>query len=40
MDETIQILKKGAEEAKLGDRERLSAIQRLRRFVPPDYEWN
>ena len=39
MDETIQILKKGAEEAKLGDREKISAIQRLRKFVPPDYEW-
>lgn len=39
MDETIQILKRGAEEAKLGDGEMISAIQRLRRFVPPDYKW-
>lgn len=40
MDRTIQILKQGAEKAKLGDRERISAVQRLRRFVPPDYNWN
>lgn len=36
MDRTIQILRQGAEEAKLGDREKLSAIERLRRFVPLD----
>jgi len=40
MDQTIQILRQGADEAKLGDRERLSAVQRLRRLVPPDYDWN
>ena len=40
MDQIIQILKQGADEAKLGDREKLSALQRLRRFVPPDYDWN
>ena len=40
MDEAVVILRRGAEEAKLGDRERLSAIQRLRRFVPTDYDWN
>lgn len=40
MDRTIQILKQGAEEAKLGDRERLLAVQRLRKFVPPDYSWS
>jgi len=40
MDQTIQILKQGAEEAKLGNKEKLSAIQRLQRFVPPDYNWN
>jgi len=39
MDKSIQILKQGAEEAKLGNREKLSAIERLRRFVPPDYDW-
>lgn len=36
MDQTIQILRQGAEQAKLGDRERLAAIERLRKFVPPD----
>jgi len=40
MDQTIQILKQGTEEAKLGNREKLKAVQRLRRFVPPDYDWD
>lgn len=40
MDQSIQILRQGAEEARLGRREKLSAIQRLRRYVPPDYDWS
>ena len=38
MDKTIQILRQGVEEAKLGDMERLKAVERLKRFVPPDYD--
>lgn len=36
MDKTIQILRQGIEEAKLGNKEKLDAFRRLRRFVPPD----
>lgn len=39
MDRTIQVLRQGIEEARLGNREKLDALQRLRRFVPPDYHW-
>ena len=35
MDESIQILKRAVEDAKLGDREKLNALNRLRVFVPP-----
>lgn len=38
MDESIQILKASIEEAKIGDREKLQSLQRLRRFVPQDIE--
>jgi hypothetical protein len=34
MDESIQILKKAVEEAKIGDKEKLQSIQRLRRYIP------
>jgi len=34
MDESIQILKQSVQEAKIGDKEKLRSIQRLRRFVP------
>jgi uncharacterized protein len=34
MDESIQILRKSVEEAKIGDKEKLQSLQRLRRFVP------
>jgi len=40
MDAAIQVLKQGIEEAKIGNREKLDALQRLRRFVPPDYQWH
>ncbi|MEM2913402.1 MAG: DUF763 domain-containing protein [Candidatus Bathyarchaeia archaeon] len=36
MDESISILREAVEKARLGDRERLSMLQKLRRFVPPD----
>lgn len=39
MDRTIQVLRQGIEEARLGDREKIDALRRLRRFVPPDYDW-
>ena len=36
MDESIQILKRSVQEAKIGDKEKLHSIQRLRRFIPED----
>lgn len=36
MDESIQILKQSVQEAKIGDKEKLDSLQRLRRFVPAD----
>ncbi len=38
MDESIQILQNAVENAKIGDREKLRALQRLRRCVPLDCE--
>jgi hypothetical protein len=38
MDRSIQVLREGVEEAKLGKSEKLEAMQRLRRFVPEDLE--
>jgi hypothetical protein len=38
MDESIEILKTGVEEAKLGRKEKVSALRRLSKFVPPDIE--
>jgi len=35
MDESIQILRKAVEDAKLGDKEKLNALNRLRVFIPP-----
>jgi hypothetical protein len=35
MDESIQILRRAVEDAKLGDREKLNALNRLRVFIPP-----
>jgi hypothetical protein len=36
MDESIEILKQSVQEAKIGDKEKLHSLERLRRFVPPD----
>ena len=36
MDESIEILKKSVEEAKIGETDRLRSLQRLRKFVPPN----
>jgi hypothetical protein len=35
MDEAVEVLKGGIEDSKLGQREKLKAVQRLRRCVPP-----
>jgi hypothetical protein len=35
-DETIGILKKAVEQVKIGDKDKLQSLQRLRRFVPED----
>jgi hypothetical protein len=37
MDESIQLLRQSVEAAKVGDREKLRSLQRLRRFVPATY---
>ena len=34
MDESIQVLRQAVEAAKIGDREKMQSLQRLRRFVP------
>ena len=34
MDESIEILRESVQEAKIGDKEKLESLQRLRRFVP------
>ncbi len=36
MDRSIELLRAGIDESRAGDREKLQAVQRLRRFVPPD----
>ena len=36
MDDSIQMLKQAIQEAKIGDKERMYSLQRLRRFVPQD----
>ena len=36
MDKSIKILREAVEKAKLGNRERLEMLQKLRRFVPPN----
>jgi hypothetical protein len=40
MDESIEILRSGVEEAKVERREKLDAINRLKTFVPEDHHWN
>jgi len=37
MDESIQLLQKSVQEAKIGDKEKTRSLQRLRRFVPATY---
>jgi hypothetical protein len=39
MDHSTQILKAGIDAARLGEMEKLQAIERLRRFVPPDFSF-
>ena len=39
MDRITQIIKQGVEEAKVGKKEKVEALQRLRRFVPEDVEF-
>lgn len=39
MDESIEILRSGIEDTKIGKNEQLRALKRLREFVPPDLEW-
>jgi hypothetical protein len=34
MDQSIEIIKEAVEEAKIGDKEKLGSLERLRRFVP------
>jgi uncharacterized protein len=36
MDESINILRQSVQQAKIGDKEKLRSLQRLRRFVPED----
>jgi uncharacterized protein len=36
MDESIEILRKSVEDSRIGDKEKLQSLQRLRRFVPAD----
>ena len=36
MDESIQILKQTIQEAKIGDKEKMRSLERLRRFIPSD----
>lgn len=38
MDESIQLLIDGVEQAKIGEREKLDALRRIRRFVPQDFD--
>lgn len=38
MDRSTELLRAGIQESKLGHREKLEAIARLRRFVPPDLD--
>ena len=37
MDESIQLLRQAVQDAKIGDKEKTRSLQRLRRFVPADY---
>ena len=37
MDESIQVLRQAVEAAKVGEKEKLRSLRRLRRFVPATY---
>jgi len=37
MDNSIEILRAGIEEARIGNREKLKALERLKDFIPSDY---
>jgi hypothetical protein len=39
MDESIQILKKAIKEAKVGEKEKIQSLQRLRQFVPENHKY-
>lgn len=39
MDESIEVLRSGISQAKIGRKEKLQAIRRLSDFVPPDFDW-
>jgi hypothetical protein len=39
MDESIDLLRVAIDESKAGKKDRLAAMERLRAFVPKDYEW-
>ena len=36
MDESIEILRESVQQAKIGEKEKLLSLQRLRRYVPKD----
>jgi hypothetical protein len=36
MDESIRILENAVKSAKIGDKEKLRSLQRLRQFIPPN----
>ena len=38
MDESIQVLRQSIQEARIGDREKIGSLQRLRKFVPNDFK--
>jgi hypothetical protein len=38
MDRITEIIKQGVDEAKVGNKEKLQALQRLRKFVPDDVD--
>ena len=39
-DESIDILRNGIDQAKAGEKDKLKAISRLRKFVPSDFDWS
>lgn len=36
MDESVQMLRQAVQEAKVGNKEKMWSLQKLREFVPPD----